>query len=136
MRQGTRWVVLAIGIILLFLASPAVVSARPLFASHVTITNKFTNGLTGVPFQIDGVLGKSALPPPSFTLPFPDKQVKIFRKVGNRPWRRIATVITASDGSFSTTWTENRDGIRKYKAVFIGNARVRGSSDRFTATFA
>ena len=137
MRRLKLWMVCAVGIILLSLAVPEGVVAAP---THATRTELATSTLVpaGAPFEISGTLVYWKIPPPgqsTFTLPFPGKHVKIYRKVGSRPWKRIATLTTDADGEFSQLRIEYKVGIRKYKAVYSGNSTFRGSSDKVTITF-
>ncbi len=123
--------------VLLLGTSVAEVSAHPTYATE-TFLKKFNIGQVGVPFDIQGSLQYWIIPPPGAgALPelYPGQTVKIYRKKGLMPWKRIGTLTTNAGGGFSMPWTENRKGIRRYKAVFSGNATVKGSYDKFAASF-
>ncbi|MDD1717831.1 MAG: hypothetical protein LUO88_02030 [Methanoregulaceae archaeon] len=133
-----RRILFAVGVIVLFLAGSATeVSAHPTYATE-TFLKWFNIGQVGVPFNIEGSLQYWIIPPPgggSLAEPFSGQTMKIFRKKGIRPWKRIGTLTTDAVGGFSMPWTENSNGIRRYKAVYSGNATVKGSSYKFVATF-
>ncbi len=137
MGRPNLWVVFTVGIVILFLAVPEGAVAAPTYATRTELATS-TLIPAGAPFEISGTLAYWKIPPPgqsTFTLPFPGKQVKIYRKVGSRPWRRIATLTTDTDGVFSRLRIEYKAGVKKFKAVYSGNRRVRGSSDTVTINF-
>jgi hypothetical protein len=134
MRRLKLWMVCAVGIVVLFLAVPEGVVAAPSFG---TSTELGTSTLvpTGMPFEISGTLRFWLLPAPSPVHPFPGGHVKIYRKVGSRPWKRIATLTTDAIGEFSQLRIVYKPGVQKYKALYSGNSTFRGSSDKVTITF-
>ena len=137
MKRLKLWAVCAAGIILLCLVVPDAVVAAPTYATRTELATS-TIVPAGAPFEISGTLEYWIIPPPgehTFTFPFPGKHVKIYRKVGSRPWKRIATLTTDTDGVFSRMRIEYKAGIKKFKAVYSGNRTVRGSSDKVTINF-
>ncbi len=137
MRRLKLWTMCAVGIILLFLAVPEGVAAAPTFERRTELATS-TLIPVGMPFEISGTLFYWEIPPDGISAiawPFQGKHVKIYRKVGTNPWKRIATLTTDTDGEFSQLRIVYKTGIQKYKAVYSGNSTVRGSSDIVKITF-